>query len=66
MIENPMVIGNHQDSAKKDYEDYCCGCDEEIYYGESYWIFRGNPIHAESSCIIEYIEREAKYKVAGE
>ncbi|HDR7790336.1 hypothetical protein JOY40_25985 [Bacillus tropicus] len=66
MIENPMVIGNHQDSSVRDFMDYCQGCGGEIYYGEGYLDCNGDPIHAEADCIKQFVKERSIEKVAGE
>lgn len=66
MIENPMLIGNHHDSSAKDFIEYCCGCEGEIYYGESCLDFDGDYLHAETECIKQYVESRSIEKVAGE
>lgn len=66
MIENPITYGNHHDSSARDFMDYCQGCDGEIFYGEGYLDFSGDPIHTESECIKQYVEEHSMKKVAGE
>ncbi|PFK54931.1 hypothetical protein COJ09_23295 [Bacillus thuringiensis] len=51
MIENPITYGNHHDSLAREFMDYCQGCGGEIFYGEGYLDFSGDPIHTESQCI---------------
>ncbi|EEM07489.1 hypothetical protein bmyco0003_58840 [Bacillus pseudomycoides] len=46
--------------------DYCKGCSGEIYFGEGYLDFDGDPIHTESECIKQYVEENSMKKVAGE
>lgn len=59
MVKNPS-------SAKRDFMDYCAGCNGEIYYGEGYLDFDGDPIHTESECISQYVKDHSMQKVAGE
>ncbi|EJV74458.1 hypothetical protein [Bacillus cereus] len=66
MVENSMLIGNHHDLSARDFIEYCCGCEGEIYYGESYLDFDGTYLHAETECITQYVKSHSTEKVAGE
>lgn len=66
MVGNPMLIGNHHDSSARDFIEYCCGCEGEIYYGESFLDFDGDYLHVETECIKQYVESRSIEKVAGE
>ncbi|MGQ3739170.1 hypothetical protein [Bacillus sp. FDAARGOS_1420] len=56
MIENGMLIGNRQDSSARDFIELCCGCEGEIYFGESCLDFGGNYLHAETAHFVEVDE----------
>ncbi|MDR4441789.1 hypothetical protein FO512_27515 [Bacillus cereus] len=66
MVENSMVIGNHQDSSFNNVMDYCQSCSKEIYFGEEYRDIDGDYIHDETDCIKQYVESHSIKKVAGE
>lgn len=66
MLENSMVIGNHQDSPFNNVMDYCQSCSKEIYFGEEYRDIDGDYIHDETDCIKQYVESHSIKKVAGE
>ena len=66
MIENPLISGNYHDSSAKDAIECCMSCGGEIYRGEGYLDFDGDPIHTESDCIRQYVKDHSVKKVAGE
>ncbi|PEO30877.1 hypothetical protein [Bacillus toyonensis] len=66
MIENGMLIGNAHDSSARDFIELCCGCEGEIYYGESCLDFGGDYLHADTNCITQYVKSHSTEKVAGE
>lgn len=66
MVENSMVIGNHQDSSTNNVMDCCHSCGKEIYFGEEYRDIDGDYIHDETDCIKQYVESHSIKKVAGE
>ncbi|MED1408053.1 hypothetical protein [Bacillus paramycoides] len=66
MVENSMVIGNHQESSLNNVMDYCQSCGKEIYFGEEYRDMDGDYIHDETDCIKQYVETHSTKKVAGE
>ncbi|MEX0415295.1 hypothetical protein [Bacillus sp. C30] len=66
MVENSMVIGNHQESSLNNVMDYCQSCGKEIYFGEEYRDMDGDYIHDETDCIKQYVETHFTKKVAGE
>ncbi|WP_242300261.1 hypothetical protein [Bacillus cereus group sp. BfR-BA-01448] len=66
MIENPIVVGNRQDSVVSDVAWDCKSCGKEIYFGEEYRDIDGDYIHDETDCIKQYVESHSIKKVAGE
>ncbi|PEE32392.1 hypothetical protein CN271_26275 [Bacillus cereus] len=66
MIENAMLIGNHQDSSFNNVMDYCQSCGKEIYFGEEYRDMDGDSIHDEIDCITTYVKSHSTKKIAGE
>ncbi|MED2749627.1 hypothetical protein P4278_29785 [Bacillus thuringiensis] len=66
MVENSMVIGNHQDSSFNNVMGYCQSCGKEIYFDEEYRDIDGDYIHDETECVKQYVESHSIKKVAGE
>lgn len=66
MVENSMVIGNHQDSSLNNVMAHCQSCGKEIYFCEEYRDIDGDYIHDETDCIKQYVYSHSTKKVAGE
>ncbi len=40
-----------------DIECYCTACGGEIYKGDGYWDYEGDPIHDNDYCQIQYFHK---------